>query len=186
MPELGGTGGAGLSITGTPSRPSRSREERAMKMSDVVVGEEYAYSPTISHRPTFPSRVRVLEVGVYRQVWGGWSKNRSNRADGVRVEYLHRETGVVTGQDAVLPRFLHWTWADEKVYQEKREKALAERIAREDSERERLDVALQTLGLSSRGFVRSEVRLTLEELEGLAARVDPLLDLYEQAKRERE
>ncbi len=96
-----------------------------MKMKDIVVGEEYAFGRQDEWRG-WPRRVRVLEVGLRRQIHSGgrsMSTRQSARADGVKVQTLDRETGESTGDIGrfrtdvfvTLPRFLRQLWSEFEV-----------------------------------------------------------------------
>jgi hypothetical protein len=139
-----------------------------MKMAELKVGEEYAYSNSQSrYGQTRYGRVRVLEVGVHRRIPGEWRSRSSERADGVRVLFLDKETGkpkqrrdgygadavVVDYEDKVLPRYIHWSWAEEV----ERLRIAAERHEAFEIKQEERRAALQEVADRVNGWLGEDV-----------------------------
>lgn len=137
-----------------------------MKSKEIVVGNEYVYSPWKSaHR-----RVRVLEVGnIPRQVWDNWSSHTTT-AMAVRIQHL--EGGRDGEIEVVIPASIKGPW---EVYAMQQAVEAARRETYEEEcrlKRTPIIAAMQARGIRLNGWDVERVtnmsfKLTIDDIEKL-------------------
>jgi hypothetical protein len=109
-----------------------------MKMNEIKVGAKYAVGSKWQQEPSRVDGTRgcyeatVLEVRLHRLVWDGWHQHKSQRADGVKVRYVHSGEEKVIPQQEVCQEWDAYVAQDAETARSYRERARARANAHKD------------------------------------------------------
>lgn len=144
-----------------------------MKLRDIKVGEDYAVGTD-----SYASQRTVLEVGVYGQVWYGWSRHTSEHPHYVRVESPSGAEDIVHYRQVIEP------WEAYKVKSDRQRAERENKLAEKRRRQHLAEVAPEILEAASilvanallepdptRGYITDCYVVPLDDVDALRAAI---------------